>query len=107
MRTLIAAASLMLSASAAMAGAPCENPVSPPCQKACAVMGAKYVLALQGRGAPLQARVQPARAGEPLARTASLVNAERLARFAGLSLDYINALSAEQIGRAIAAYCPK
>ena len=44
MNPLIPATVLLLSASAAMADAPCENPVAPVCQKACAVMGAKYVL---------------------------------------------------------------
>ena len=45
MKTLLAAATLILSASAAMAGAPCENPSAELCQKACAVMAAKFVLA--------------------------------------------------------------
>jgi hypothetical protein len=49
MKTLVAAVTLILSASAAMAEAPCQNPVAPECQKACAVMGAKYVLAMRNQ----------------------------------------------------------
>lgn len=105
MRTLLAATALLLSASAAMAEAPCENPAAQICQKACAAMGAKYVLLLRER--QLGAQVQPVRAGDPLDRTGSLENAERLARLAGLSLDYIDGLPAGQISRAIAAYCPR
>jgi len=86
-----------------MADAPCQNPVVPACQKACAVMGAKYVLAMRERTLQAGIRVQTVRAdaGEPLA------NAQYLARFAGLSIDYIDGLTVRQINGAIAAYCPR
>ena len=49
MKILIAALSLALTASAAMAEAQCENPRAEPCRKACAVMGAKFVLSIASR----------------------------------------------------------
>jgi hypothetical protein len=45
MKPLIPAIALILSASAALADAPCEDPSAQLCQKACAVMAAKFVLA--------------------------------------------------------------
>jgi hypothetical protein len=103
MKTLVAATALLLSASAAMAEAPCQNPVAPSCQKACAVVGAKYVLAIRERSLQAGAHVQTVRAdaGEPLA------SAQHLARLADLSLDYIDGLTVRQINGAIAAYCPR
>jgi len=105
MKTLLTAAALLLTASAAMAEAPCENPTAQICQKACAVMGAKYMLSVREQQLP--ARVRSVRAGDPLDQTGSFENAERLARFAGLSLDYIDGLPVEQISRAVATYCPR
>jgi hypothetical protein len=103
MKTPLAALTLILPVSAAMAEAPCQNPVAPECQKACAVMGAKYVLAMRSRTLQAGVRVQTVRADaeDPLA------NAQRLARFAGLSLDYIDGLTMRQVNGAIAEYCPR
>jgi hypothetical protein len=102
-KTLISAMVLLLSASAAMAEAPCQNPVATACQKACAVMGAKYVLAMREQNLQAGARIQIVRADaeKPLA------SAQHLARFADLSLDYIDGLTVREISGAIAAYCPK
>jgi hypothetical protein len=99
MRTLISAVALLLSTATGMAEAPCENPVAPACQKACAVMGAKYVLSIREQSLPTPPRVQIGNAG-------SLESAQRLARFAGLPLLYIDGLTVPQIKRGIALYCP-
>jgi hypothetical protein len=106
MKTLIAAVSLILSASAAMAEAPCQDPVTIPCQKACAVMGAKYVLSMREQSLQANVQVKAVRVGNPLDR-GDLAAAQRLASFAGLSLDYIDGLTTQQINGAIAAYCPR
>lgn len=58
MKTLISAVALILSASTAMAEAPCQNPVAPACQKACAVMGAKYILLIRERSLATTVQVQ-------------------------------------------------
>jgi hypothetical protein len=107
MKTLIAAVALTLSASAAMAEAPCENPVAQACQKACAVMGAKYVLSVRRKDAQPAARVQAVRVDSAEDNTGSLERAQHLARIAGLSLDYIDGLTLSQSKAAIAAYCPR
>jgi hypothetical protein len=107
MKTLIAAATLILSVSAAMAQAPCEAPRAPACQKACAVMGAKFVLSMRDRSRGTRAPVQAVRMIDPVDSDPSLASAQRLASFAGLSLDYIDALTVQQISRAIVTYCPK
>ena len=106
MKTLMAAVTLILSASAAMAEAPCQNPISLPCQKACAVMGAKYVLSIREQNLQTGVQVKAVRAGNPFDR-GDLAAAQRLASFAGLSLDYIDGLTMQQINGAIAAYCPR
>ena len=100
MKTLIAIVALLLSASTAVAEAPCENPVTPACQKACAVMGAKYVLLKHEPNLLTTARVQTDNVG-------SLDIAQRLVRFAGLSLPYIASLTVQQINGAITLSCPR
>ena len=107
MKTLMAAVTLFLSASAAMAEAPCQNPVAPACQKACAAMGAKYVLSMRQQNLQSHMPVRAIRVGDSEDNAGSLENAERLARLAGLSRDYIDGLTAREISGAIAAYCPR
>ena len=103
MNPLIPAAILLLSASAAMADAPCENPVVPVCQKACAVMGAKYILwrREQDRPGVAQLQIVSANSDNPLAA------ARRLASFAELSLDYVDGLSMGEVRRTVEASCPR
>jgi hypothetical protein len=103
MKTLIPALALILSAFAAMAEAPCQNPVVPACEKACAVMGAKYILWIRGRDLPAGAQLQTVSTDSQDA----LASAQHLASFAGLSLDYIDGLPMQQVKQAIAAYCPR
>ena len=103
MKTLVAAVVLILSASAAMAEAPCQSPAAVECQKACAVMGAKYVLWRRERDLPAGAPLQTvsATSENPLAA------ARQLAGLAGLSLDYVDALSMQQVRQAVETYCPR
>jgi hypothetical protein len=103
MKMLVAAVTLILSASAAMAEAPCENPVSPPCEKACAAMGAKYVLWRREQDRPGVAQLQTVSANSE----SPLAAAHRLAGIAGLSLDYVDALSMRQVSQAVETYCPR
>ncbi len=107
MKTLVAATALLLSASAAMAEAPCQNPVASDCQKACAMIGAKYILSMREQSLPPGAHFQTVRAEEPADNPGSLENAQRLARIAGLTLDYIDGMTWPQSKAAIAAYCPQ
>lgn len=100
MKTLIAVVALLLSASTAVAEAPCENPVTLACRQGCAVMGAKYVLMMREPNLLTTVRVQTDNVGP-------LENAQRLARFAGLSLPYIASLTMQQINGAIAFSCPR
>ena len=100
MKTLISVVALLLSISTAVAEAPCENPVTLACRQACAVMGAKYVLLMREPNLLTTVRVQTDNVG-------SLDNAQRLARFAGLSLPYIAGLTVQQINAAIASSCPR
>ena len=100
MKALISVVALLLSASTAVAEAPCENPVTLACRQACAVMGAKYVLLMRESNLPTTVRVHTDNVG-------SLDNAQRLARFAGLSLPYIASLTVQQINGAIALSCPR
>jgi hypothetical protein len=106
MKTLVAAVTLILSASTAMAEAPCENPAAELCQKACAVMGAKYVLMHQ-QSSRANASIHPVRADMSADNPGWRENAERLATIAGLSLDYIDGLTLQQSKAAVAAYCPR
>lgn len=103
MKTPMAAMALLLSASAAMAEAPCQSPVGLECQKACAVMGAKYVLwrREQDRPAAVQLQTVSANSDSPLAA------ARRLAGFAGLSIDYVDNLSMRAVRQAVEATCPR
>jgi hypothetical protein len=107
MKTLLAAATLILSASAAMAGAPCENPSAELCQKACAVMAAKFVLATHPQSHATGTPVRAAWVDNSDDNPGSLENAQRLAASAGLSLDYINGMTLTQSRAAVLAYCPK
>jgi hypothetical protein len=100
MKTLISVVALLLSASTAVAEAPCENPVTLACRQACAVMGAKHVLSMREPNPLTTVRVQTDDVG-------SLDSAQRLARFAGLSLPYIARLTVQKINGAIASSCPR
>jgi hypothetical protein len=100
MKALISVVALLLSASTAVAEAPCENPATLACRQACAVMGAKYVLLMREPNLPTTVRLQTDNVG-------SLDNAQRLARFAGLSLPYIASLTVQQINGPIALSCPR
>ena len=103
MKMLVAAVTLMLSASAAIAEAPCQSPVGLECQKACAVMGAKYVLWRREQDRPAAAQLQTVSASSdnPLAA------ARRLASLAGLSIDYVDNLSMGEVRQAVEASCPR
>jgi hypothetical protein len=105
MKTLTAAAILLLSTSAAMAEAPCQSPQTPSCQKACAVMGAKFVLSMRKNTPP--SHVQTVRTAAPGDAEDSLEGAQRLARLAGLSLDYIEAMTVRDVNRGVAKSCPR
>lgn len=112
MKTLTAAAALILSATTAMAEAPCQNPRTTPCQQACAMMGAKYVLLLRQPAQQTPARVLPIRASNSLAiAPASLVAggsleaAQRLAHIAGFSVEDIGGMKLPDISSAIAESC--
>lgn len=107
MKTPIAAAIFILSASAAMAEAPCQNPVASDCQKACAMIGAKYILLMREQSLQPGAHFQMVRAEEPADNPGSLENAQRLARIAGLTLDYIDGMTWPQSKATVAAYCPR
>ena len=102
MKMLMAAAVLVLSTSAAMAEAPCQNPVLLSCQKACAAMGAKLVLTTRKQNMS----VRPVRASDADS-FGTLEDAERLARLSGLSLAYIDGLTVREVRAAIAGYCPR
>ena len=103
MKVLVATVTLILSASAAMAEAPCQSPLGAECQKACAVMGAKYVLwrREQDRSAAAQLQTVSASSDNPLAA------ARRLASFADLSIDYVDHLSMREVRQAVEASCPR
>jgi hypothetical protein len=112
MKILMAAVILVLGASTAVAEAPCQNPLTPPCQRACAIMGAKYVLLMRQQTQQTPARVQTVRAGNPAAIDPAgpetgnpLEVAQRLARIAGLSLQYIDGMKLQEIKGAIAESC--
>ncbi|MBV9554652.1 MAG: hypothetical protein JO032_17865 [Alphaproteobacteria bacterium] len=98
MRTIAAVAALILSASAAMAEAPCENPLAPPCQKACAALGAKLILATRRAG------VQPVSAADG---AGTMGGALHLARRSGRSVDYIEGVPFPRLREAVRASCPR
>lgn len=106
MKTLMAAVSLLLSASAALAGAPCQNPAVPACETACAALGAKLALSLRQQGAMPGGQVQKIGTGKSLDDD-GFAGAQRLAHLARLSLDYIGGMTVQQARGAVAAYCPK
>ncbi len=103
MKLFVAAVTLIVSTSAAMAEAPCESPATSSCRQACAVMGAKYVLWQRERDTTAGATFQTVsdNSENPLAA------AHRLAGMAGLSLDYVDALSMREVRQAVEAYCPR
>jgi len=105
MKTLIAAITLMLAASAAMAAAPCQNPLTLPCQKACAAMGVKFVLSM--REQTLGTRVRTVHVGDTRETVEAMASAQQLARFAGLSLQYIDGMTLHDVSRAVDAYCAR
>jgi hypothetical protein len=115
MKTLIAPLILVLMASSAMAEAPCENPHMLPCQKACAVMGAKFALTMHDHALEMRAleNAVQARRSTPmldltsLHATATQGDAEYLARFAGVSLSYIQGMTLKEAKRAVDDYCPR
>jgi hypothetical protein len=115
MKMLMAPLMLVLMASTAKAGAPCENPHMLPCQKACAVMGAKFALTMHEQALEmrtLESAVQ-ARRSTPmldltsLHATATQEDAEYLARVAGVSLPYIQGMTLKEAKRAVDEYCPR
>jgi hypothetical protein len=115
MKTLIAPLILVLTASTAMAGAPCENPHMLPCQKACAVMGAKFALTMHEQAVEMRTLESAVRARRSmpmldltsLHATATQQDAEYLARFAGVSLTYIEGMTLKEAKRAVDEYCPR
>ena len=99
MKTLIAAI-FALSASSALAQAPCENPTALPCQKACAVIGAKLVLAeRQNAGATVRLTT--------LSSESAPDSAQRLARLAGVSLIDIDRMTLRDASDGVANSCPR
>ena len=115
MKTLIAALTLALTASTAMAEAQCENPRAEPCRKACAVMGAKFVLSMREQALEMRAAARAAQTERPTPTKLGLISfdtdqtgagARRLAYFAGLSLHYIDGMTFQEIRRAVDEYCP-
>lgn len=107
MKPLIPALAFILSASAALAEAPCENPSTQLCQKACAVLATKFVLAAHPQNHSAATPVRAAWGDNSDDNPGSAEIAQRLAGIAGLSLDYINALPLQQSKAAVVAYCPK
>jgi hypothetical protein len=105
MKILIAALTLALTASAAMAEAPCENPSALPCRKACAVMGARFALSMREQALEMRAAT-PKLDLTSFDTDETLAGARRLASFAGLSLRYIDAMTLPEIRRAVNEYCP-
>jgi hypothetical protein len=100
MKTIAAAAALFLSASAALAEAPCENPVAPPCQKACAAMAAKLVLATR------RPSLQPVSTGDADA-VGTTEGVQKLARLSGLTIDELERMPLSGLRRAVVSYCRK
>ena len=100
MKALILLTVVILSVSPAMAEEPCRSPIDAACQKACSVMGAKYILLMREKSftTPVRAQVDSWQ---------SIEDAHRLADFAGLPLSFIDRLTVQQINRAIAAFCPQ
>jgi hypothetical protein len=105
MKMLITAMTLALTASAAMAEARCENPRAEPCRKACAVMGARFALSMREQALEMRAAT-PKLDLTSFDTDETLVGARRLAYFAGLSLQYIDAMTLPEIRRAVDEYCP-
>jgi hypothetical protein len=112
MKTLLAALILALTSSVAMGQAPCENPRTLPCQKACALMGAKFVLAMRKQALEIE---QLSRATASRARLVvsadetntgqMLENAQRLAGFAGVSLQEVDRMRLRDLSAAVDQYC--
>ena len=115
MKTLIVPVMLLLTASTAMAQAPCENPIAPSCQKACAIMGAKFALTMHEQALEmrsLESAVQ-AKSAKPkldltsLHATATQADADQLARSAGVSLQSIDGITLREAKRAVDEFCPR
>ena len=98
MKTLIAATIFALSASSALAQAPCENPTALPCQKACAVIGAKLVLAERQNAGAMVRLTTLSSEGAP-------DSAQRLAHLAGVSLIDIDRMTLRDASDGVAKYC--
>ena len=101
MKTLIAALMIALTASSAMAEAPCESPPTLPCQKACAAMGAKFVMSMR------QDRQNAINVVKSSATySAGMVErARHLAGFAGVSLQDIDRMTLHDLAGAVGEYC--
>jgi hypothetical protein len=112
MKILLAAVILALTSSVAIAEAPCESPRTLPCQKACALMGAKFVLAMREQTLEIEQVSQEtaSRGRVVLSSTGAntwqmLENAQRLAGFAGVSLQEVDRMRLRDLGAAVDRYC--
>jgi hypothetical protein len=113
MKMLMAALILALTSSVAMGQAPCENPRALPCQKTCALMGAKFVLAMREQILEIEQLSRETASRARLVVSAAdgtntwqmLENARRLAGFAGVSLQEVDRMRLRDLGAAVDRYC--
>lgn len=112
MKTLLAALILALTSSVAMGQAPCENPRTPPCQKACALIAAKFVLSMRAQTLEIEqlSRETASRGRVVLSSSGAntwqmLENAQRLAGLAGVSLQEVDGMRLRDLGAAVEQYC--
>jgi 4-pyridoxate dehydrogenase len=115
MKTALAAVTLLMTVSAALAEAPWENPSAPQCQKACALMGAKFALSMREQALKTQAQILAVQSGRPAPRVdltsfdndATLGGVRYLAQIAGRSLHDINGMTLREARHAVEQYCPQ
>ena len=112
MKTLLAALILAMTSSVAMGQAPCENPRTLPCQKACALMAAKFVLSMRAQTLEIEqmSRETGARARLFLSADGTNTwqmpeNARRLAEIAGVSLQEVDGMRPRDLRAAVEQYC--
>jgi hypothetical protein len=111
MKTLIAALTLALLASPAFAEAPCQNPSTSRCQKACAIMGAKLALSMREQALATRAQESDGHTFDATVRLTSLrtrdalEGAQRLARLAGFSLQDIDKMTLRDVSAAVVKNC--